>query len=65
MRTPITVFERGAVSGLPAAPWQEEQALDRARGVRWTKDIDFELTPSNVMDDNIFFNTDVRHRCLL
>src|SRR5882724_2220 len=62
---PVTVFERSTVGGLPAAPWQKEQALDRARGVRWTKDIDFELTPSNVMDDNIFFNTDVRHRCLL
>src|SRR4030095_14426096 len=62
---PITVFERSTVGGLPAAPWQKEQALDRARSVCWQEDIDFELTSTNVMNDNIFFYPYVGHRCLL
>src|SRR5262245_59835573 len=37
----ITLFEGRAVRGLPAAPRQKEQTLDRTRSMGWTEDIDF------------------------
>src|SRR5262245_43123109 len=60
----VALFEGRAVSRLPTTPRQKEQARDRTGGVGWSEDIDFELAPTNVMNDNVLLYMNVGHRCL-
>ena len=59
------LFDGRTVGGLPPTPRQKEQPLDRAWGIDWPEDIDVQRTPSNVLNNHIFFHADVRHRPLL